>query len=172
MFILQAKDGGVHSIRPEHKTTLSGVDPAKAQALALIDLGVIDPDLAGHKIPFINYCINERLRLKVSDDGHWVINTEYGDIFEWADPFESGVEVFDEITPTLEAELIEVERVDERSAGIWFHIGGEPRWVQSDERPDSDYLFVGQMASYYSHTTTYAFYHPGKRELIFECQFT
>ena len=65
-----------------------------------------------------------------------------------------------------------MESVDEFSAGIWFHIGGQPQWVQSDEHPGSEYIFVGQMQSCYTNTTIYAFYDHSQQEVIFQCQFT
>ena len=64
MFILQAKTGEPHSIRPQHNEILSGIDSSKAQVLALINLGVIDSTLAGHTVPSVAYFVNEPLRLK------------------------------------------------------------------------------------------------------------
>jgi hypothetical protein len=168
-FILQPQSGGVHSIRPDHDTTLPGIDRSKAQVLALIDLSVIDPALAGRKVPFVSYFVSESLRLRDAGDGSWVQDTEHGDTLEWAEPFEGGPGQFDGITPAAGAILTESEQ---RSADVSFQLGGQPRWVQGDEAPGEPYIFVGQMESRYSNATIYAFYHPDKREIMFECQFT
>ncbi|MFT5680272.1 MAG: hypothetical protein ACI8RZ_001178 [Myxococcota bacterium] len=170
--ILQASVGGLHAVRPSPEATLPTADRSKVQALALIDLGVVDPALAGRKVPFISYFINESLTFTQAADGTWSQDTEHGDALEWAEPFEGGVEQFANIAPVAEAALVEVERVDERAAGIWFQIGGEPRWVQSDENPGPDYIFVGQMECWYANGTIYGFYHAEKQAMHFECQFS
>lgn len=172
MFMIQPQNGGIHSIRPKHETVLSGIDPNKAQVLALIDIGVVHPEYAGQKVPFIHYCVNESLRLKKTDEGVWIQDLSYGDTLEWSEPFEEGTSQFEGIVPSEQAELVEVESVDQPTAGMWFHIGDEPKWVQSSDHPGSDYFFVGQVESYYNYTTVYTFYHRTRSEVVFICQFS
>ena len=170
-FILKPCPDGTHSIRPDHSTTIPSIDANKAQAMALIDLGAVDPALAGRKVPFLTYFINEPLRLR-QEGSEWVQDTVAGDTLEWAEPFDGGASSFEDITPAAEAELVEVETVDKRAAGVWFQIGGEPRWVQSDDGPSAPHIFVGQMESWYANGTIYMFYNPQTNSIIFECQFS
>lgn len=51
--ILRPHPGGPHVLLPPHNSVFPGVPEAKICALALIDLGCVDPALAGTKIPRI-----------------------------------------------------------------------------------------------------------------------
>ena len=172
MWILQPNTSGPHKVRPEHDTTLQGIDPTKAQALALIDLGALNPEWGGHKIPLISCFLNEHLRLKKVGEHTWAQDESFGDMLEWAEPFEGGVTQFEGFPSAESAELVEVEHVDEREAGVWFHLRGEPHWVQSEDAPGSEYIFVGQVASYYINSVTYLFWHPETHDIVCACQFS
>jgi len=182
--ILKPADGGLHQQHPAMDAVTNPViDSAFFAPLAVLDLGFMDPELAGRKVLCLAMnvsSVSEHLILQETDDGRWTIVNVDGAPpkdptrgAEWAEGFENGPGAFDELPVFAAAALVEADYGDvERSEHVWMRTG-EPEWVQSAEPPSGEgWRFVAQLESYYLFGTMYVFYRPETREAYHMIQFS
>jgi len=172
--ILEADEAGTCQLRPDHDTVIPTLDRKVIQPLAILDAGAVHPELAGHKVPFFQFFINEVCCFQLQEDGTWTLVSNFDATLKWAEPFEEGPEVFSRIAPVANVALVERDPINERDVGVWFDLG-PPRWVQhDDEAPGEDegYVYIGRMDNYCAAGTIYVYYNPEQRIAWHVCQFS
>lgn len=167
---LRPAEGGSCQLRPEPQSVIPGLDLAIIQPLVLLDLGTLDPALAGRTVPCFAYLINEQLTFAEQSDGTWTLVSNYEHTLKWAEPISGGAEAFDALPRIEAAELVDAGS-EGAVAGLTLQMG-EPRWVQYDDAPGGDYRFVAQMESRYFFGTIYVFYDAAQRRAAYICQFS
>lgn len=183
MHILKPSEDGVHVQHPRREVvTRPPLDPNFFEPLALIDLSVVDPALAGRKCLCVAMNVgtcDEFVVLGEQDDGTWTVVSVDGTPPKdptkgspWAEPFENGPEGFDEL-PTFEAaDLVEAERGAFPRADQVTVQTGEPDWVQGDDSPGGDWVFVARLDSPHLFGSMFVFYDVARRQAYHRIQFT
>ncbi|MCB9759082.1 MAG: hypothetical protein H6739_04515 [Alphaproteobacteria bacterium] len=182
--VLVPSPGGPHQQHPALEAiTRPPLDPHFFEALCLLDLGFLDPELAGRRVLCLSMsvgAVDEELVIQEQDDGRWTVALVDGSPPKdptrgsaWAEPFESGPQSFARL-PTFEAATLEAREYGE--VDLERHVVlriGEPAWLQDDFSPSGEgWRFVARLDCWFQFGSMYVFYHPERRQAYHVIQFT
>ena len=178
-FTLSPATDGPHHQHPPADVCTPPLDPRFFVPLAVLDLGFVDPALAGRKVLCVGRNIgacDEDFEVQEQSDGSWRLSKVDGmepstpsGVSKWAEPFEDGPGVIDSLPELTSAAMTEATHATTRGT---LRICTEPRWVQSDDSPGGGYRFVARIDCWNLFGSTFVFYDPDTRSALHILQYT
>lgn len=175
MKILQPSETGLHQQHPQReRITRPPLDPNFYEPLALLDLSIIDPALAGRKCLCVAMNIgtcDEFMILGEQNDGTWTVVSVDGQPPKdprkgspWAEPFEDGPDAFNDLPVFEQADMVEAEYGSfEYREHIRIQLA-PAQWLQGDDSPPGDWIFVACIDAYQLFGSMFIFYNAERRQ--------